>query len=265
MKEAEFEEHYAQARNLFWRAQYHAAEARFAQLADLTSNSEDRARTLYQKARCIEMRGDWLRAAAAYDRVAELDSLSQWTPAGLFASLRLLWRSGYEEQAYNRYKTLISNRRWRTLGGRAALFLLASDLVRGRTERAPEWFLHIRRLGGVETVETAYWKGRLEQLEGRDSQAVRRYVESVRSSPFHPLAQLALTRLGSDPLAEATRNYADQAARSPRSEELFEAWLLLGDDNPLGSQARQSLISRLQNDRRSRTRAEPHSSFWLRT
>lgn len=245
---ASFEERYAQARNLFWQTQYQAAEAGFAQLADLTTTSEDRARTLYQRARSIEMKGDWLRAAAAYDAVAESGSASDWTPAGLFASLRLLWRSGYEEEAYNRYKTLISNRRWRTLGSRAALFLLASDLVRGRTERASEWFLQIRQLGGVEAVEVAYWRGRLEQLQGRVPQAVRRYAESVRSDPFHPLAQLALKRLASDPLKEATRQYAVQASQSPRSEDLYSAWLLLGDNDPYGSRARKTLESKLRRN-----------------
>ena len=61
---ARFKERYAQARNLFWRAQYHLAETRFSQLADLAGNSEDKARSLYQKARSIEMKGDWLSAAA---------------------------------------------------------------------------------------------------------------------------------------------------------------------------------------------------------
>jgi tetratricopeptide (TPR) repeat protein len=248
---AAFEEGYAQARNLFWRARYQEAEANFTQLAGLTKTSEDRARTLYQRARSIEMKGDWRRAAAAYDAVAELDSISDWTPAGLFASLRLLWRSGHEEEAYNRYKTLISNRRWRGLGGRAALFLLSSDLVRGRTDRVSEWFLHLRQLGGVEPVEISYWKGRLEELEGRYPQAVQRYVGSVRSNPFHPLAQLALKRLASNPLAEATQQYALQAARSQRSEDLYSAWLMLGDDHPVGSQARALLESKLKTDAQS--------------
>lgn len=247
-KDVDFEERYAQARNLFWRTNYQEAELGFAQLANVTKASEDRARTLYQRARSIEMKGDWRRAAAAYDTVAESGSTNDWVPAGLLASLRLLWRSGHEEEAYNRYKTLISNRRWRNLGGRAALFLLASDIVRGRPDRASEWFLHIRQLGGVDLVEIAYWKGRHEELKGRFPQAVERYVASVRSNPFHPLAQIALTRLRSNALAKESRDYATQAARSSRSDEIYGAWLILGDKDPIGARARKSIAARLSGD-----------------
>jgi soluble lytic murein transglycosylase len=253
---AGFEQRYAQARNHFWRAQYQVAAAGFAQLVDLTKSSEDRARTLYQKARSIEMRGDWLRAAGAYDAVVATGSITDWTPAALLASLRILWRSGHEEEAHNRYKALISNRRWRSLGGRAALFLLSSDLVRGRSDRANDWFLHIRQLGGVDTVEYAYWKGRFEQLQGRYPEAVGYYLQSIRSAPYHPLAQLARQRVKSDPLAEITRQLAERAAQSSRSDDLYSAWLILGDGDDLGTQARATLESRLKGDRLARTYLE---------
>jgi soluble lytic murein transglycosylase len=57
---------------------------------------------------------------------------------------------------------------------------------------------------------------------------VAAYLEALRIELWHPLAQSARDRLGSDLLAKAAATEGKRMAASDRFEDLFGAWLLLG-------------------------------------
>src|SRR5262249_49676320 len=81
--------------------------------------------------------------------------------------LRLEWRSGAESTAAELYRLLGTRPGWHAQASRAALFLAASDVVRGRSDRASAWLDRARAFGSKEDQpEVAYRRGRLAGRQG---------------------------------------------------------------------------------------------------
>ncbi len=254
LSRGEFDSRYARVRNDFWQGHYRQAGAGFTRLATLAGEVEQQAKAWFQVGRCQETEGEWTPAAASYRRAYATDTQGDWASAGLLAAMRLEWRSGQEAPALELYQLLRSKRSWRGHTARAALFLAASDLVRGRGDRAESWLDQARR-SGARVVEVAYWRGRLAEAQLADGSgsatpaaAVAAYLTSIRAAPYHPLAQAARLRLRQSELAKVARSEALRLSRGSRESDLYAAWLLLGGIDPDGRRALQKLASRLARD-----------------
>lgn len=243
-----FEARYALGRSQFWMGQYGAAAATFGELAALAPLPEVQARVLYQQARAYELLGQWRPAAARFRDAYQAAPRSEWAPAALLSALRVEWRGGRESTAGPTLTTLASRREWRDSLRRAVLFLASSDIVQGRRDRARTW-LEMAAGGDVEErIETAYWRGRLSELERNPKAAVASYVTVLQLDPHHPLSRAALLRMEADSLRRTALSEGRQLASSRKPEELFSAWVLLGDD-PAAKEARRKLREVLLTDR----------------
>ena len=243
---------YARARCDFWLGEYTPAAHRFAAIANQESKAERVARALYQQARSLELEGDWDGATQAYRRAVGAHRTSNWAPAALLAALRIDWRQDREESALELFDQLRSRRSWHSMAERAALFLAVSDIVRGRPQRAEGWLQAAARGRRTPGLEIAYWQGRLAELQGRAPDAVNSYITVMLEDFYHPLASAAYTRLQQPVLARVAQADAERRASSQRSQDLYIAWLLLGDSRESGQQARARLRSRLVSSSRTR-------------
>ncbi len=230
---------------------YPEASLLFTRLAGLARTAADRAHTLYLEGRSHELQG----AVATADRnflqayAAEPQGAS-WAARSLLAALRLEWRAGSEQQAISLYEKLTADPKWRAEAARAALFLAASDLVRGRRDRVAVWLTKARQGGHDDRLEADYWSGRLAELEKNGKEAVFRYLDVLRTDPDHPLARAARTRLATEPLARTTAAEGRRLAGSGHLSDVYGAWLLLGND-PAGRVAQRRLEQMLLADRRA--------------
>jgi soluble lytic murein transglycosylase len=233
---------YLLGRVRFAQELYEPAGADFAALAESAAGSAERARARLQQGRCYEMQGQWQRATATFRLAFLAEPEGETAPAALLSTLRLEWRSGNEETASSLFAMLGGRSAWREAFRRAALFLAASDLVRGRGDRAGSWL--DRAAGGSregERTEVAYWRGRLAELRQDAAAAVAAYLPLLREDPYHPLAQSARARLGAEPLAAAAQAVGRKLAASRRPADLAGAWLLLGAADPAGKAAERKL------------------------
>lgn len=228
---------YAQGRSHFWLERYAPAAVVFGGLAHIARRPEDRSRSLYQQGRSYELLGQWDLAAESFRRAYMAQPEGEWSAAALFSILRLRWRSGAENQVSDVYDLLTSRREWREQALRASLFLASSDVVRGRHDRARAWLDRVPRETPEEKLEVAYWRGRTAELERDPVGAVAAYLEALRIELYHPLAQSARQRLTSDLLARATAAEGRRMAASDRFEDLYGAWLLLGNGSETGRRA----------------------------
>lgn len=225
---------YAQGRSHFWQESYAPAAVVFGGLAHVTKKPEERARALYQQGRSYELLGQWDLAAESFRRAYLAETAGEWSAASLFSALRLRWRSGDEAEAATLYDLLASRREWREHALRASLFLASSDLVRGRRERPRAWLERVTAETPDERLELAYWRGRLAELERDAPSAVSAYLEVLRLDPYHPLAQGARLRLGGELLSRAAATEGRRLAASSRFDDLYGAWLLLGNNSEAG-------------------------------
>jgi soluble lytic murein transglycosylase len=242
------EELYALARGHFWLERYLLAASRFGQLASRLQRPEERARSLFQQGRSYELNGNWDLAANSFRLAYTTDSNGNWSGPSLFAALRLEWRMNQEGTALELYELLSTQRGWLDAFGRSALFLAASDIVRGRSDRAAGWLEDARRRRETSALEIDYWRGRLAELTGQDSRAIGHYVSAYTADPFDPVARAAVARLTSAALAAPADARARELAASNGTSDLTAGWLLLGDDDPAGLQARQRLERRLRSN-----------------
>jgi soluble lytic murein transglycosylase len=144
--------------------------------------------------------------------------------------MRLEWRSGAESTAAALYQLLGTRPGWRAQASRAALFLAASDVVRGRSDRAGAWLDRARAFGSKEDqLEVAYWRGRLAEIKGQARSAIGEYLTVARADLLHPLAQSAIARLAAPPLARAAAAEGRRLATSSRPDDLLGAWILAGE------------------------------------
>ncbi|MBV8200781.1 MAG: transglycosylase SLT domain-containing protein, partial [Acidobacteria bacterium] len=246
------EARYALGRADYWQGRFEAAAKIFGEVAESAPNAAERARALLQQGRCYEMMGDWTRAVASFRLAFLAEPGGEWAAPALLAALRLDWRSGDEATGISVLAMLSSSPRWRDSARRAALFLAASDLVRGRADRAGAW-LERAAAGGPdeELPEVAYWRGRLAERQGRLPAAVAAYLEALRADPYHPLSRAGASRLTVEPLAGEARTAGLRlaASRRPRGHDLYDAWLLLGPNDPAGRLAEKRLRALLLADR----------------
>ena len=246
------EARYALAQSYFWLADYTSAASHFARLAGAEQTPEKAARALYQQARSYELDRDWRAAVQTFEQAFNADPNGRWSAAALISSMRIHWQQGNLETALERYRRLGSSTSWRRGLVRAALFLASSDLVRGESSRAGAWLNQAARASRTPTPEIAYWRGRLEELEGRPASAVDYYVAALTQDPYHPLSQAARLRLDRPELSAARQERGVQQAGIDRSRELHRAWVLLGDQHPLGRESRQHLLRHMQSSSRVR-------------
>ncbi|MEM7048389.1 MAG: lytic transglycosylase domain-containing protein [Acidobacteriota bacterium] len=244
----QFETGYTHIRSYFWQENYRSAANGFGALAERIAVPVRRAQALYQQGRSLELRGQWSAASRTYRQAYRADPTGRWSAAALIGALRLEWRGGREESSLDLLDLLASRRQWTRVMARAGVFLAASDLVRGRRDRAGHWLDLAERDAARNAVEIAYWRGRLAELDGDLPAAVRRYLRAQELDLYHPIAQEARKRLRSNALAAASQAAGRTLAASDRSDDLFAAWLLLGNDG-LGGEARQRLMARYAKDR----------------
>ncbi len=231
-----FETRFGIARAHFWEGRFARAAVLFGDLATASSNREERAAALFQRGRSYEILGHWKTAAADFRRAYLASPGGEWAGPALFAALRLEWRSGDERTAGQLYDLLGTRPGWRAQASRAALFLAASDVVRGRRERAGAWLDQAGAFGSKDDqLEITYWRGRLAELRGDVRAAIDEYSAVVRMDLIHPLAQSAVARLASPALAHAATAEGHRLAASTRPDDLFGAWVLSGSRETAGS------------------------------
>jgi soluble lytic murein transglycosylase len=240
---------YALARNNFWLGDYAAAATGFGALGEQPYPAERAARALYQQGRSLELQGLWSDASTSFRRAYGVDPTGDWAAAALISAMRIEWRGGAEEPALEVYQLLRGRRQWRGLTARAAIYLAASDIVRGRTDRAGSWLTTAEGYTGTPTVESAFWRGRLAEAQGRVDQALLLYVRAMRADSYHPLGQAAASRL-TDELGRVARERALRQAGTNASRDLYEAWLVLSDGDPQGQAAKRKLLTVLESDPR---------------
>jgi soluble lytic murein transglycosylase len=242
-----FELRYALARSHFWQQRYTAAAAVFAAIAADSADPRRRAQSLYQQARCYELAGRWDRAASHFRQTFNLDPGGGWADSALIAELRLAWRRGQEDAALAVLDLLLARRHDAT-ASRALLFLASSDLAAGRVDRAGDWLRRAADMRRLPAAEIRYWQGRLAQLEPAPDEAVGHYLAALGADPYHPFGQAARQRLESPELAAAARREGRRLAESRRAADLYDAWLLLEDGDPLRARVRQALERQLAAD-----------------
>lgn len=238
---------YAQGRAHFWLERYAPAAVVFGGLASLSHRPDDRARALYQQGRSYELLGQWTLAAESFSRAYLAQPEGEWAAVSLFACLRLRWRSGAETDTEAFYDLLTSRHEWREQALRASLFLASSDIVRGRRDRARAWLDRALPESPDERLEIAYWRGRLSELDRDAPAAVASYLEAMRLDFYHPLSQAARGRIGLEPLARAATAEGRRLSASSKFENLYSAWLLLGNATDAGKstwfRARNALLA----------------------
>jgi soluble lytic murein transglycosylase len=246
----DFEARYALGRSHFWQGRYAPAVEVFGDLVERAATPEQKARALYQQGRSYELLGSWKNASASFrlSYLAEPQGV-EWAAAALLSALRLEWRANNEAAALPLYDLLAAEPAWREQTARAALFLVSSDVVKGRADRARPWLDRVEIAGGEYPIEAAYWRGRVAELEKDPLVAVAAYLRAVRPDPYHPVARAALARLAAGPLAKVAAAEGRRLAASERPEDLHGAWLLLGSSDPTGRTARKRLQTLLLADR----------------
>lgn len=227
-------------------AQQRFAEAAlaFSRLAALAKTPDDRARAFYQEARAHELRGAWPAAGQRFQQAYLASPQASWAAPALLSALRIAWRGGAEAPALGLYAKLAAVPKWRGEAARAALFLAASDLVRGRADRAAPWLSQARLGGSDDRLEADYWDARRAELERNEQEAVALYLKVLRADPHHPLAGAARARLAADPLARFTLAEGRRLAASAHRDNVYSGWLLLSGD-PAGQAAAQRRLEQM--------------------
>ena len=206
-----------------------------------------RARSRAEQARAFERLGQWRSSAARFLEAAALDPEGAGAASALAGALRLEARGGNDAAAGHLLARLAERPAWRQEAARAALFLAASDLVRGRPDRAREWLSG--PAAAADALELAYWRGRLAEAARKPDEAVAAYLSVLRADPYHLLAEGARRRLADPVLAPKAMLAAEKLAASGRLSDLSGAWLLAGDASPLGRSVKARLAKKLAADR----------------
>ncbi|HEX3532455.1 MAG TPA: transglycosylase SLT domain-containing protein [Thermoanaerobaculia bacterium] len=244
---------YVQARAQFSQQSYGAAAVLFGQIANQTRSLRERARALFQQGRSYELKGDWRPAITSFQMAYLAEPSGEWSAQALLSILRLEWRMGDEAAAATMFYTLAGRPEWNAATFRAGLFMTASDVARGRADRAHAWLDRLLAADADDRLELAYWRGRLAELEPDEvDTAVAAYLDVLRADPYHPLARLARARLAAEPLARGAGEEGRRLAASRRPQDLYGAWLLLSALNhrdETAQAARRRLLQILTADR----------------
>ena len=196
------------------------------------------------------MLAQWGLASKSFRLAYLSDPRGEWSAPSLLAALRLDWRSGREADAAVLYDLLLGRREWRDSALRAALFLISSDVVRGRRgDRVRTWLAQAVPETPDDRIELAYWRGRLAELDNNGPAAVSAYLEALRLDLWHPLSQAALHRLAMPALTHAADTQGRRLATASDAASLYGAWILLGNTDPAGLGVRRRLRDVLLADR----------------
>ncbi|MDH3403333.1 MAG: lytic transglycosylase domain-containing protein [Acidobacteriota bacterium] len=225
-RRTDFETQYALARSYFWLGDHRRAAESFSALATLTDRAAQKSQALYQRGRALELGGDAEGARAAFAASLDAQPEGPWAAAALTSRLRLAWLDGEEGRALELFALLAGRRSWRGASARAAFFLAAGDLVRGRADRAGAWLDAAAAAPELHLPELAYWQGRLAEEKGDPAGAVQRYRAALAADPFDPWSEEARGRLASPELAAPAARAAASLAASGRETDLLSAWLL---------------------------------------
>ncbi|MEM9292488.1 MAG: transglycosylase SLT domain-containing protein [Acidobacteriota bacterium] len=223
---SESEARYALARARFRVGDYDGAAAQFEGIAQRTRVPRERARALYQMARSQELDAHWTSATATYLEAYRAEPQGSWADAALLSAMRLNWLSDREEEALELYQRLLSRPQWRGLAVRAALFLAASDLVQGRSDRADPWLDLAESDGAEARLEANYWRGRFFEIDGRPEDAVNRYLRALRIDRAHPISQAAAQRLRNEVGEEAQAKLRSLGISGGSQQQAIDAWIL---------------------------------------
>jgi soluble lytic murein transglycosylase len=244
------ETRYIQAHAQLSQQLYGPAAVLFGEVAQSARSLRDRSRALYQQGRSYELMGQWVPASLSFRAAYAADPSGDWSAQSLLSALRLDWRSGNEASAATIFYTLAARRpEWNGPLLRAGLFLAASDIVRGRNDRAHAWLDRLLPGSTDDRIEIAYWRGRMAELDKEPAAAVGFYLEALRLDAYHPLSQAARARLAAEPLARTAAQEGKRLAAVGRVPDLYSAWLLLGDRDETGKAARRRLTQLLTADR----------------
>ena len=242
---------YALARSYFWLERWQTAGNAFAAVAATAPDPGRRAQALYQQARSSELAGpdSWPEAVRLFATAEAAQPRGPWAAAAAIAVLRLQWLTGDEAGALQVYDDLVAQRQW-SIAERAALFLAASDIEAGRAGRAEAWLRDSARFGRGEDQEILYWRGRLGELRARKAEAVELYLAALAANPYHPFGHGARDRLRSPTLRDPALVETRRRAAGRDLEELYSAWLFLGNGDPSGRNALRTLQEILGADPR---------------
>ncbi len=246
-EEEAFECRYALARSHFWLAHYQAAADAFGALAVNSKSSRRKAQCFYQKGRSLELGGAWPEALQSFDRALQAEHRGRWADASLIAAMRLHWLRGEQEAGLQKLQKLKSLSSPNTTS-RALMFLVSTDIVEGRSERAADWLREAQALGRVSSQELAYWRGRLAELRGDWNQAVLEHVAAMVENTYHPYGVASRQRLATPRLLAASQQYRVRWQRSNRPEDLYAAFLLSRGQQEASWQARRRLENLLLQD-----------------
>ena len=242
-----FECRYALARSHFWQGRHSTAARAYDTLANQGLTPTRKAQVYYQKGRSLELAGHWPEAISAFHQTQLAEPRGRWSDAALIASLRLQWLTGHEAAALADFETLLAQRSYET-ASRAALFLASSDLVQGRVDRAEGWLDTAGRLRRVSQQELGFWRARLEEERGQPAKAVELYTRTLAHNPYDPLARIARKRLAAPEFRSVRDAHARFLQASPKTDDLYAAWLLLAEDAPRRLQVERALKARLRAD-----------------
>jgi soluble lytic murein transglycosylase len=249
------ENRYNQADAHLSQQHYGAAAVLFGQIANEAKSLRERSRALFQQGHAFELQGDWRPAVTSYQMAYLADPSGDWSAPALLSALRLDWRMGDEATAATLFYMLAGHPEWNPSTLRAGLFMIASDVIRGRADRAHAWLDRLLPATEDDRLEIAYWRGRLAELDPEPNaplNAVNAYLEALRVDSYHPLSRLARARLATEPLARTAVQEGHRLAASRRPQDLYGAWLLLGAVNrrdETAQAARRRLLQLLTADR----------------
>ncbi len=226
---------YKLARGHFWLEDYERAAVEFQRAGSLARTANDVARAWYQRGRSLELVGNHAAALISFHRAWDAAPSGSWASASVLSVLRLELLAGRDEEAARLYRVLAARRGAGKMANRAALFLAASDISHGRSDRARSW---LSRSG---SPEFSYWKGRLAELQSQPDVAIDHYL-ALAEDPDHPLARWAHTRLRGS-LAAGADARGRQITESDDLRKLRQAALLLDGPERLSVLARIDAVA----------------------
>lgn len=245
--EEAFECRYALARSHFWLGHYQAAADAFGALAASSRQARRKAQCFYQRGRSLELGGAWPEALQSFDRALQADPRGRWADASLIAAMRLHWLRDEQQQGLQKLQGLKGLRSPDTTT-RALMFLISTDIVEGRSDRADGWLQDAQTIGRASDQELAYWRGRLAELRGDWNQAVLQHVAAMTENTYHPYGVASRQRLGTPRLLAASQQYRVRWQHSKRPEHLYAAFLLSRGQEDAAWQVRRRLETLLLED-----------------
>lgn len=246
----DFELRYRLGRSHFWQGEFQTAAERYADLASRTPAAQQTTQALYHQGRALELAGLWDQAIEVFKQTYQSLPQGNFGGPGLIGALRLTWRSDRQDESLQIYEVLRRTPTARSELARAALFLAATDIVEGRSDRAERWLDDADAAIRGPSLEVDYWRGRLAELRGQLPEALDQYLRALRRDLFHPLSQQALDRLDRPEMKRQVQQRL--RLRLSRGDRPTEALVLLARNDPNRPRVVEILQQRLAAENRGR-------------